>query len=173
MTNIQGGINCGVGSPCKFFIIFYSQRINHIFATKRTIFSRQKCLNFLIYCDAHSLMHHCNLLSLAHSGSLSGSLSHILAHYGSLRRSSAYEVHARLSTSWTHGHSLSRPANFISFSIITTTTTTNTTTIIIIITRPQPAWPRVDRLALPKLSWVHSESAHFLSHWHGAPNSWE
>ena len=83
----QGGINCGVGSPCKFFIFFYSQRINHIFATKRTIFSRQKCLNYLIYCDAHSLMHHCNLIPLTPVPS--GSLSHILAHSDSVWLSQA------------------------------------------------------------------------------------
>ena len=32
-----------------------------------------------------------------------------MAQYGSLRRSSAHKVLARLSTSWTRGHSLSRP----------------------------------------------------------------
>ena len=137
----------------------FRNKKNHIFATKvPQLFDLLWCtfsnapLQFAL---SGSLW-----LSLAHSGSLSGSLSHILAHYGSLRRSSADKVLARLSTSRTHGHSLSRPANFIYLS--TTTTTTNTTTIIIIITRPQPAWPRVDRLALSKLSWVHSRKCSFF-----------
>ena len=51
------------------------------------------------------------LHSLTHSGSLSGSLSHILAHSGPLsgflRRSLAHKVLARPTTSWLRGHSLS------------------------------------------------------------------
>ena len=33
----QGGINCGISSPCKFFIVIGSNFKNHIFATKSTV----------------------------------------------------------------------------------------------------------------------------------------
>ena len=73
----------------QMFHFFYSQRINYIFAIKSTVFSQQNCLNFLIYCNAHSLMHHCNLLSLTHSDSLWLSLWLTLPHSGSLWLSQA------------------------------------------------------------------------------------
>ena len=55
------------------------------------------------------------MITLAHSDSLwltlALSLWLTLAHSGSLRRSSAHKVLARLTISWPRGHSLSRPAS--------------------------------------------------------------
>ena len=87
-------------------------------------FSWQKVLYFTVLWQncLNSLMHHCNLLSRTHYGSLwltlalslahsrtLGSLRLNLTHSGSLRRSSANQVIAWLTISWTLGHNLSRP----------------------------------------------------------------
>ena len=71
-----------------------------------------------------SLIHHYNLLSiwlslwltLAHSGSLWLSLAYSDSLSGSLRRSLAHRVLARLPTSWTRNHSLSQPVWRVKFS---------------------------------------------------------
>ena len=46
--DVQGWINCVVGSQRKFFIYFGSQRVNKILATKSTVFQHFANLKVLV-----------------------------------------------------------------------------------------------------------------------------